>query len=151
MASLIQKMKETAADKLSKVQKPTCELSDVDFKDVTRKNLTLNGVLSIDNPYDHDLPIVTIKYKIFSANREIGSGQLTDPGDIKANGQTKIDLPTTVPYDFLWNLMKDVGSDWDIDYKFEVGAEFKLPIIGKFTIPLSTTGTMKLPTLSDMF
>ncbi|BBM99708.1 protein MpLEA-like4 [Marchantia polymorpha subsp. ruderalis] len=151
MSSLIQKAKEMAVDKLSQVPKPSCELSDLDFKDVSRKNVTMAGIVSITNPYDHDLPVVTITYKIFSNNREIGSGQLTDPGDIKALDKTNIELPTVVPYDFLWNLMKDVGADWDIDYKFEVGVQFKLPIVGKFTLPLETSGTMKLPTLSDMF
>ncbi|KAL2651028.1 hypothetical protein R1flu_019156 [Riccia fluitans] len=151
MASLVAKVKEKAVESLSHVEKPSCELSDLDFKDVSRKNVTMAGIVSVHNPYDHDLPIVTITYKIFSNNREIGSGQLTDPGDIKANDKTRIELPTTVPYDFLWNLMKDVGADWDIDYRFEVGIQFKLPIVGKFTIPLNHTGTMKLPTLSDIF
>jgi hypothetical protein len=92
-----------------------------------------------------------LKAALFNCYRELGNGQITDTGDIKANDSTAIELPTTVEYDFLWNLVKDIGSDWDIDYRFEVGVQFKLPIVGKFTLPLHHSGTVKLPTFSDMF
>ncbi|RRT37836.1 hypothetical protein B296_00055504, partial [Ensete ventricosum] len=57
----------------------------------------------------------------------------------------------SVPYDFLISLMRDIGRDWDIDYEMQVGLTIDLPIIGDFTIPLSTKGEIKLPTLSDLF
>jgi len=150
MSSIVGKVKDMAVEKLQKIEKPSCGLTHVGFKDVNRKNVTMASTLSIKNPYDHDLPIVTITYKFLSANRELGNGQITDPGDIKANDSTAIELPTTVAYDFLWNLMKDIGADWDIDYTLEVGIQFKLPIVGKHTIPLHHSGTIKLPTFSDL-
>ena len=67
------------------------------------------------------------------------------------NAATKLEIPAKVPYDFLISLMKDVGRDWDIDYELQVGLTVDLPIIGNFTIPLSTSGEFKLPTLKDMF
>jgi len=150
MSSIVEKVKDMAMNKLEGVEKPDCDLTHVGFKDVTRKNVCMASTLSIKNPYDHDLPIVTISYRILSANRELGNGELTDTGDIKANDSTSLELPTTVEYDFLWNLVKDIGSDWDIDYTLEVSVQFKLPIIGKHTIPLNHSGTIKLPTFKDM-
>lgn len=61
-----------------------------------------------------------------------------------------LELPVTVPYDILISLMRDLGRDWDIDYELDVGVTVDLPVVGNFTIPVSTAGEIKLPTLSDM-
>ena len=81
----------------------------------------------------------------------MASGTVPDPGWIAASDTTKLEIPAKVPYDFLISLMKDVGRDWDIDYELQVGLTVDLTIIGNFTIPLSTSGEFKLPTLKDMF
>ncbi|EAY73096.1 hypothetical protein OsI_00972 [Oryza sativa Indica Group] len=56
-----------------------------------------------------------------------------------------------VPYDFLVSLARDAGRDWDIDYEMRVGLTVDLPILGNFTLPLTKSGELKLPTLSDVF
>jgi hypothetical protein len=81
--------------------------------------------------------------------RVIASGMMPDPGWIAASGSTKLELPVKVPYDFILTLMKDLGGDWDIDYLLEVGLTIDLPVIGAFTIPLTTEGEIKLPTFRD--
>jgi hypothetical protein len=69
---------------------------------------------------------------------------------LAASGSTKLELPVKVPYDFMVTLVKDVGGDWDIDYVLEVGLTIDLPVLGCFTIPLTTEGEMKLPTFRDL-
>jgi Late embryogenesis abundant protein len=81
----------------------------------------------------------------------IASGTLPDPGWIAATGVTKLELLMKVPYDFLISLVKDIGKDWDIDYSLDVGLTIDLPVVGNITIPLSTKGEFKLPTLKDFF
>nr|ACF79799.1 unknown [Zea mays] len=76
---------------------------------------------------------------------------MPDPGWIAASGSTALEIPAKVPYDFLVSLVRDVGRDWDIDYELQVGLTVDLPIVGNFTIPLSTSGEFKLPTLKDLF
>lgn len=76
---------------------------------------------------------------------------MPDPGWIAASGKTKLELPVKVPYDFIVSLIKDLGKDWDIDYVLEAGLTIDLPVVGSFTIPLTTEGEMKLPTLRDLF
>ncbi|CAM6093258.1 unnamed protein product [Calypogeia fissa] len=150
MSSIVDKVKEMAVEQLDQIQKPSCDVTHVGFKHVTRKDVTMGSTLTVKNPYDHDLPIVSVTYRILSNNKELGNGEITDSGDIKANDSTQMELPTTVEYDFLWQIIKDVESDWDIDYTLEVGVQFKLPIVGKFTIPLHHVGTIKLPTVSQL-
>ena len=83
--------------------------------------------------------------------REIASGNIPDPGSLKANDTTLLEVPVKVPYGILLSLARDIGADWDIDYQLDLGLIIDLPVVGNFTIPLSYKGEMKLPTISDIF
>lgn len=83
--------------------------------------------------------------------REIASGTMADPGSLKASDTTILDVPVNVPYSILVSLARDIGADWDIDYELNLGLTIDLPVIGDITIPVSTKGEIKLPTLSDVF
>ncbi|KAH7276311.1 hypothetical protein KP509_39G002100 [Ceratopteris richardii] len=150
MAKLVEKAKQYVTEGVGKMEKPDADLSWVTVKHMDRKALSLESDLIVSNPYSHDLPICEVTYKLKSANREIASGRIPDPGSIKAKDKTTVKIPTTVPYDFLISILRDIGADWDIDYEMDVGLVVDLPIIGDFTVPLSKKGTLKLPTLSDM-
>ncbi|ONK79773.1 uncharacterized protein A4U43_C01F9930 [Asparagus officinalis] len=151
MAGLIDKAKEFIADKIADMPKPEATMTDVSIKKFTREAATFDGEVSVNNPYSKRLPICEISYTLKSDGQVIASGTIADPGWIEASGVTKLEVPINVPYNFLVSLMKDIGRDWDIDYELEVGLTIDLPAIGNFTIPVSSKGEMKLPTLSDYF
>ena len=83
--------------------------------------------------------------------RVIATGTVPDPGSLKASDSTMLEVAVKVPHTVLISLVRDIGRDWDIDYELQIGLTIDLPVIGSFTIPLSSKGEMKLPTFSDMF
>lgn len=83
--------------------------------------------------------------------RVIATGKVPDPGSLKASDSTMLDVGVNVPHSVLISLARDIGRDWDIDYELQIGLVIDLPVIGNFTIPLSTKGEIKLPTMSDVF
>ncbi|RLN00452.1 hypothetical protein C2845_PM06G04430 [Panicum miliaceum] len=149
--SLMDKAKGFVADKIAHIPKPEASLDSVSFKSMSRECITLHSNVNVSNPYDHRLPICEVTYTLKCAGKVVASGTMPDPGWVAASDTTKLEIPAKVPYDFLISLMKDVGRDWDIDYELQVGLTIDLPIIGNFTMPLSTSGEFKLPTLKDMF
>lgn len=84
-------------------------------------------------------------------HREIATGRIPDPGSLKASGETVLEVPVKVPYSIMVSLIRDVAIDWDIDYELEVKLIIDIPVIGNITIPLSTKGEMKLPSIRDFF
>ena len=148
---MVDKAKEFLAEKVAHMKKPEAELADVDLKSFSRECLTFHGMVDVSNPYGHPLPICEVTYTFKSADRVVVSGTMPDPGSIRANDKTRLEIPMKVPYDFVISIMRDVGRDWDIDYQLDVGLTVDLPIFGNFTIPLSTKGEVKLPTLADIF
>lgn len=83
--------------------------------------------------------------------RTVVTGTVPDPGSLKASGSTMVEVGVKVPHSVMISLAKDIGRDWDIDYELLIRLTIDLPVIGDFSIPLSTKGEIKLPTFSDMF
>ncbi|KAG5565909.1 hypothetical protein RHGRI_001731 [Rhododendron griersonianum] len=85
-----------------------------------------------------------------SSNR---SGKIPDPGSLPGNETTVLDVPVKVPHtnSVLLSLVRDIGADWDIDYELELGLTVDIPLIGDFTIPITSKGEIKLPSLSDLW
>ncbi|KAF8675978.1 hypothetical protein HU200_047479 [Digitaria exilis] len=151
VSGLLGKAKGFVAEKVAQIPKPEASLERVSFRSVTRQGIELHSHVDINNPYSHRIPICEVTYTFKSDGKVIASGTMPDPGWIAASGSTKLELPVKVPYDFIVSLMKDLGGDWDIDYVLEVGLTIDLPVIGTFTIPLTTEGVIKLPTFRDLF
>lgn len=151
MAQFLDKAKNFVAEKIANVKKPEAEITDVDLKNVSREAVEYDATVSVDNPYSHSLPICELSYIFKSAGKVIASGTMADPGSLKGNDKTLLQVPMKVPHNILVSLAKDIGADWDIDYEVELGLTIDLPILGNFTIPLSKKGEIKLPSLSDIF
>ncbi|KAG8386066.1 hypothetical protein BUALT_Bualt03G0110300 [Buddleja alternifolia] len=148
---LVNKAKNFVADKVADMKKPEASITDVDLKDVGRDGITYLAKVSVTNPYGVSIPICDIKYSLKSADRVIASGRMPDPGSLKGNDMTMLEVGIKVAHSVLVSLIKDIGANWDIDYFLELGLIIDLPVIGNFTIPLSQKGEMKLPTFKDLF
>lgn len=69
MASLLDKAKDFAADKLTTIPKPEGSVTDVDLKDVNSDSVEYLAKVSVTNPYDHSIPICAISFTFHSAGR----------------------------------------------------------------------------------
>lgn len=148
--NLLEQAKNYVSEKVSNMPTPEATVDDVDMKGFGFSGITLLAKLTISNPYSVSIPICDIKYSVKSAAKEIACGTIPDPGSIKANDKTALEVTVKIPHGAVVSLMKDIGSDWDLDYILDLGLIIDLPVIGNFTIPLSYAGEVKLPTLSDM-
>ncbi|KAL1322387.1 hypothetical protein HN51_067385 [Arachis hypogaea] len=151
MSELLNKAKNYVNDKVANMPKPEASVADVDFMRVGKDGVEYLAKVNVSNPYSTPLPICEIKYSLKSDGREIASGVIPDPGSLKANGTTLLDVPVKVAHSILVNLIRDIGRDWDIDYQLDLGLVIDIPCVGNITIPVSQKGEIKLPTLKDMF
>ncbi|CAN4111527.1 unnamed protein product [Withania somnifera] len=148
---LIDKAKNFVSEKVANMEKPEATITDVDLKSIGFQSVSFHAKVAVKNPYAVPIPIMEIDYVLKSASRTIASGRIPDPGNIKANDSTMLDVPVKVPHSVLVSLVRDIGGDWDVDYTLELGLIIDLPVIGNITLPLSYSGEYKLPTLSDLW
>ncbi|XP_055817200.1 desiccation protectant protein Lea14 homolog [Solanum dulcamara] len=148
---LIDKAKNFVSEKLGNMEKPEATITDVDLKRIGFDGISFHAKVAVKNPYSVPIPIMEIDFTLKSATRVIASGRIPDPGSIKANDSTMLDVPVKVPHSVLLCLVRDLGGDWDVDYTLELCLIIDIPVIGNITIPLSYSGEYKLPTLSDLW
>ncbi|CAH1447866.1 unnamed protein product [Lactuca virosa] len=151
MASLLDKAKQFVSDAVASMEKPEASVTDVDLKEVSLGSVTYLAKVKVLNPYSVSIPIGEIRYVLKSSGSEIASGTVPDPGSLKGDGETMLNVDIKVPHSVLVSLVKDIGRDWDIDYDLKVTLVVDLPLIGNISIPITSTGEVKLPTLSDFF
>ncbi|KAL2468989.1 putative desiccation-related protein LEA14 [Forsythia ovata] len=148
---LVEKAKNFVAEKVANMEKPDANITDVDLQEVGMSGITYLAKVSVSNPYSVPIPIGEIKYTLKSVDRMIASGNIPDPGSLKGNDNTMLNVEIKVPHSVLVSLIRDIGADWDIDYQLDLALIIDLPVIGNITLPLSQKGEMKLPTFADMF
>ncbi|KAA0048940.1 desiccation protectant protein Lea14-like protein [Cucumis melo var. makuwa] len=151
MANLVDKAMDYVSEKVANMPKPEASVTNVDLKGISFGSVEYLANVSVSNPYSHSIPICEISYSLKSDGRVIATGKVPDPGSLKASDSTMLDVGVNVPHSVLISLARDIGRDWDIDYELQIGLVIDLPVIGNFTIPLSTKGEIKLPTMSDVF
>ncbi|KGN56480.1 desiccation protectant protein Lea14 homolog [Cucumis sativus] len=151
MANLVDKAMNYVSEKVANMPKPEASVTNVDLKGLSFGSVEYLANVSVTNPYSHSIPICEISYILKSDGRDIATGKVPDPGSLKASDSTMLDVVVNVPHSVLISLARDIGRDWDIDYELQIGLVIDLPVIGNFTIPLSTKGEIKLPTMSDVF
>ncbi|KAL8111524.1 desiccation protectant protein Lea14 homolog [Apium graveolens] len=151
MSGLLEKAKEYVSEKVAEMKKPEATLRSVGLKEVSRECITYDAKVSVSNPYSTSIPICEVSYTLKSANREIASGTIQDPGSLKGNESTVLDVGLNVPHSVLWSLARDIGEDWDIDYDLGINLVIDLPVFGNISIPASSKGEIKLPTFTDLW
>ncbi|KAL3850807.1 hypothetical protein ACJIZ3_012689 [Penstemon smallii] len=148
---IVEQAKNFLAEKVANFPTPEAVINDVDLKGFGLDGIIFLAKVSVSNPYPVPIPIGEIAYTVKSAGNDIASGSIPDPGSLKGNDKTNLEVTVKVPHSAVVSLVRDVGFDWDIDYVLELGLIIDLPVIGNFTIPMSYKGEMKLPTFSDLF
>ncbi|XP_021767153.1 late embryogenesis abundant protein Lea14-A-like [Chenopodium quinoa] len=151
MSRLRDKAKNFVTEKIANMRKPEASIDDVDLKGVNREGVTYCANVGVTNPYSHSIPICEITFHLKCDGRQIISGTIPDPGSIKGNDKTNLEVLMKVPHSVIVSLARDIFKDWDIDYELEIGLVIDIPIIGNFTIPLRKKGEIRLPSIKDFF
>ncbi|XP_071700894.1 desiccation protectant protein Lea14 homolog [Rutidosis leptorrhynchoides] len=151
MAGLLEQATNYVSEKVASIPKPEATVTDVDLKGVNLSSVTYNAKVNVSNPYSTPIPIGEIRYVLKSSGSEIASSTIPDPGSLKGSGDTMLDVEIKVPHSVLISLAKDIAVDWDIDYELLVYLVVDIPLIGDISIPVSSKGEIKLPSLSDYF
>ncbi|KAL8192334.1 hypothetical protein R6Q57_027519 [Mikania cordata] len=151
MSGLLEQAKQFVSDTVASIDKPEATVTEVDLKSVALDSITYNAKVNVSNPYITPIPIGEVRYVLKSSGSVIATGTIPDPGSLKGDSDTLLDVEIKVPHSILTSLVKDIAVDWDIDYELQINLIIDLPLIGDITIPITRMGEIKLPSLTDFF
>ncbi|GFQ07827.1 desiccation protectant protein lea14 homolog [Phtheirospermum japonicum] len=110
---IIEKAKNYELEKMVNMPTPEATITDIDLKGLGLFGLTLFAKVSVSNPYFVPIPIGEIAYIVKSARRGITSGTIPDPGSLKANYKTMLEVTVKLPHSAVVSLICDIGNDID--------------------------------------
>ena len=124
------------------VQAPTVKVEDVKLKDVSFQELTLDFGLNVNNPNIFGVQLLGFDYLFVIEDKEFLKGDQTQNVDILAQSANKVNIPLTLNFQDLYDLMTRVKSLDSLS--FQMSGHFKPGgLLAGLDIPFSRTG--KLP------
>ncbi|XP_021906294.1 late embryogenesis abundant protein Lea14-A-like [Carica papaya] len=143
-SQVIGHLKTCVTDTVKSLTKVNIHLTGIGVKSVHLHYIEFAVRISIKNRILNHLPIPNISYNFKMGGREVSAGEVNSES-LDATDKTNMEFILKVPYNIVISIVKDVGSDGDVDYEIHVNLTFHVPIIDHITIPLSKSGEIKLP------
>ena len=130
-----------------KGDQPSARVTGVSFQDLSLDSATLLFDVDVSNPYDVDIPLVNVAYKLASAGQGFVAGFAALEGSIPAGGSKVVGIPAQIVFRDLLNVLKQVKPGAVIPYTADLGLAVKVPVIGDLTLPVKTSGKLPVPTV----
>lgn len=143
----------TGCSSLFQYEKPTAQLQGVSFGNVTASSAVLNFDVQLSNPYPLTVPLLGVDYKLTTRGENLLAGDADLSTAIAAKSTKTITLPVEFRYsDLIAALatLRDVRPGTAIPYELAGGLKIDSPVIGVTRLPLKKTGTLDVPTLSEV-
>lgn len=132
-------------DLAAQLEKPTAQITGVNLADLGTESLTLAFDVRVNNPYSVSLPVDKLGYSLATADTPFVTGE-TSPGvEIAANGFSDLELPLTVSYSELLNLVTSVRPGSVVPYKAALDVGVNAPGLGLLNLPLKKEGELPVP------
>ncbi|MHC4985166.1 MAG: LEA/WHy family protein [Planctomycetota bacterium] len=130
--------------------KPTASVLDADLQDLTLRTATLLFDVEVNNPYSTDLPLTDVAYSLASEGVEFLSGQADISGSIPAAGSKVLPIPVEIDFIQLLGMLENIVPGETIPYTADLGLMLDTPLLGLLELPVSRTGELTIPSLSDL-
>ena len=132
---------------LATSERPTADLIGAHLQSIGLDRSTVAFDVKIHNPYDVDLPLLDVRYRIASEGEEFLTGEADLSGVIPAGGDQTVTVPATVVYRELLDLLDQIQPGQVIPYIAELALAVDAPGGTRFEIPLNRTGELPIPAI----
>jgi LEA14-like dessication related protein len=136
---------------LADIQKPTLDVDDLRFVDISFKKLDLELLVQVNNPNKLALDLAGYQYELKLGQSSFLNGQQNIPLNIAAQSKSRVDIPISIDFEQLYNTFQQLSKKDSTEYEIQCGLDFDLPILGRTTVPIKKSGHLpliKIPKIS---
>lgn len=143
---------------LESAPKPSAEIRDVAFADLSLDSVKLNFEVDVKNPYPVPLPLTNIRYALATGESagadaeqkaggtSLASGEVTDPGTIPAGGTKGVTVPVELRFADMLAAVKGLRPGKVIPYRANLDFSVQPPGVGSpLVLPLAHRGEVPIP------
>ncbi len=135
---------------LDAAPKPTAMIAGVSLSNLSLDGVTLDFDVDVNNPYSFNLPLANLGYGLSSSGKSVLSGKLDNPGSIPANGKKRLDVPVSVRFADLLNVLSGVRPSSVVPYDAKLDISADVPGAGPITLPLKKSGKLPVPAVPQV-
>ena len=141
----------TSLKEFVSVKKPEVHLKDYQISDLTLRDVEITFDLEIENPNPLSINLDSYSYNFDVDGNTFLEGTQNAKTEIAANASQNLQLPIRFTYSELYESVKSVVSQDEVEYTFGADLNLNLPVLGLIDIPVEHTGTLpvvRIPKLS---
>ena len=127
--------------------KPTAKLVGTRLAGIDFDKVDLVFDLAVENKNPIALKLAGLEYDVKIENQSLVSGVTAKGIKIKANATSTVPLPVTLKFADLKKLPGEIWGKDRLAYQLNTKFNLKLPVIGNYAIPVSTSGELPVPKL----
>jgi len=131
-------------------REPSGRVKSVAIEDLSLKGASLLFDVELDNPYDVDVPLTNLAYRLQSRGERFLSGEVDLEGVIPARGSRTLQLPADVRFASLLQTLADVRPGALVPYQAQLDVKARLPGLGERTLPVSKEGELPVPAVPEI-
>ncbi len=122
------------------IKDPTVEIKSLKVLNLSNEDLTLDLILSVNNPNPIPLSLSKVDYSLNFASEKVTSGVFEKGIELSANNVSEVTIPLKFTYSSIGNILMGIlNKNLNRDYEITGSAN-----VGIFNIPFSKKGQLKL-------
>jgi LEA14-like dessication related protein len=132
-------------------KEPTARITGARLAAISFSEVDMVFDLEVSNPNEVEVSLAGFDYDLQLNERPFLNGSNEEGFTLSAGGSTTIELPVTLVYREVFELLTSVPEDRETPYALEVGFTFDVPGLGDVRVAANREGTVpvvELPSLS---
>jgi LEA14-like dessication related protein len=124
--------------------KPTVTYRELKLVDIDSKGMSLDLLLTVDNPNSYDITLDGYKYRFTILDLPLGKGEKKEIVQFTGKKSTDIQVPVRITYGDALGIIMKLPNPTSIPYQLEAGLDISTPV-GTLTFPIATSGVIAVP------
>ena len=130
--------------------KPSAELLGTRLTNINFEGVDLVFDVAVTNRNPFSLRVAGLDYEIVIAENSLISGVMAQGLKLKKSSVSKVAVPVTLKFDDLKQLPGELWKGDEFEYHVFTDIHLNLPVIGKYTIPVSAKGELPVPKMPSV-
>jgi LEA14-like dessication related protein len=130
--------------------KPSAELLGTRLTNINFDQVDLVVDVAVNNRNPFSLRMAGLDYELVIAEHSVISGVMAQGLKLSKSSVSKIAVPVTLKFDDLKQLPGELWKSDQFEYHMFTDIHLDLPVIGKYSIPVSTKGELPVPKIPSV-
>ncbi|MFP4427472.1 MAG: LEA type 2 family protein [Spirochaetaceae bacterium] len=131
-------------------EKPTARITGARVEAISFSEVDMVFDLEVSNPNEIEVSLAGFDYDLQLSERPFLNGSNEEGLTLSAGGSATIELPVTLVYQEVFELLTSVPEDRETPYAVEVGFTFEVPGLGNVRVAADREGTIPVVELPSL-